>query len=243
MPPRVTRPLSFVLAQVGWLAVATLAAADRPAAAALAAAPVILLNVILAPDREAAALLVAVAALLGPALDRVLVALGLLHLRQDPLWMPAWWCALWAMFASSVPAGLSFLHRRPRLAAAIGAVFAPLSYAAGARLGAIGLGEPRAASFAAIAAEWGVALPLLVAASVRLDRPRSAAARPEDIRLENARRGAGARSDGVAIDRARFHGARREGSSGARPGADDGGAGSAGWTPDHAGQSAPENRS
>jgi hypothetical protein len=70
--------------------------------------------------------------------------------------------ALWVNFALAIDA-LAWLGRRPVLAAMLaGAVGGPLSYLAGARLGAVTLGPSEPVALAAVAVVWMVAMPLLL---------------------------------------------------------------------------------
>jgi len=89
---------------------------------------------------------------------------------------PAWMVALWVNFACTLHASLRWLLGRPLLAALLGAVGGPLSYAAGARLGALSLGGDATGSLVAVAIEWAVALPLLTLLAARV-LPRAPAAR------------------------------------------------------------------
>jgi hypothetical protein len=74
---------------------------------------------------------------------------------------PVWILALWALFAMVLREPLRWLHKRLPLAALLGALGGPLSYAAAERLGACRLVEPIAAG---------------VRARVRLGRDHAAAA-------------------------------------------------------------------
>jgi len=69
---------------------------------------------------------------------------------------------------------LRWLKRRPLLAAGLGAVFGPLSFLGGVRLGAARfVDEP--AALAALAAMWALLMPLVMAVSDRLDGVTEAA--------------------------------------------------------------------
>ena len=74
---------------------------------------------------------------------------------------PLWLIGLWAAFATLLPICFRWLYNRLWLAGVLGAVSGALSYVSGGKLGALmvngdGLG------LVWIAAEWGLALPLLV---------------------------------------------------------------------------------
>lgn len=72
---------------------------------------------------------------------------------------PLWLVGLWAAFATIIPICFRWLYNRLWLASILGAVSGTLSYVSGGKLGALMVdGE----GLWWIAAEWGVALPLLV---------------------------------------------------------------------------------
>ena len=81
---------------------------------------------------------------------------------------PYWLVALWGEFAMALNVTLRWLKRRPWLAAALGAVFGPLSFLGGVRLGAARfVDEP--AALVSLAAMWALLMPLVMAVSDRLD--------------------------------------------------------------------------
>lgn len=161
----IRRVLSIIMAQLGWFAVAMLAARGQSTAAALAGVPVLLINATLSGHFTSTLRFGVLAALLGPIADLALVHAGMLSLNTPLLagvWMPPWWSVLWGMFATAVPFGFSFLKGRPVLAATLGAIAAPFSYFAGAGLGAISLGRSPILSLILVALIWAIAMPLLV---------------------------------------------------------------------------------
>ncbi len=106
--------------------------------------------------------------LLGASLDTGLALSGVMVFSQD--WLPSWFCppwlfALWILFASTLVGALRFLTERQGLASLLGAVGGPLSYWAGAALGALQLGgdtrlgEVPWGSLAVLAVVWGAVLP------------------------------------------------------------------------------------
>ena len=75
---------------------------------------------------------------------------------------PAWLMALWAAFALTVVPLFGYLHARPWLAAAFGAVGGPLAYLGAARgWHAVLLSSPQWLSLLALAAGWAIAFPCL----------------------------------------------------------------------------------
>jgi hypothetical protein len=122
-----------------------------------------------APGRELGAL-VAIAAL-GTAWDTVPAALGLIDYRGgvDALaGLPLWMMGLWLAFATTLNVSLRWLRGHMALAALLGAVGGPLSFAAAARLGAVSFDET-AAALAVQGAGWAVLLPVASAIAARLD--------------------------------------------------------------------------
>ncbi len=108
--------------------------------------------------------LAAVAVLLGLALENLYVHGGLL--RYAAAWpyagSPAWLIALWLAFALTIVPLFGYLHARPVLAAAFGALGGPLAYLGAARgWHAVIFPTPMWPALLALAAGWAVALPLL----------------------------------------------------------------------------------
>ena len=98
--------------------------------------------------------LVGVAAVMGLVLDSALAASGQVRFASAgslPI-APFWMLALWITFATTLNHSLRWLMQRPVVAAIGGAVFGPLAYLAGAKLGALTLPSP------------AIALPLLAVA-------------------------------------------------------------------------------
>ena len=78
---------------------------------------------------------------------------------------PVWIIALWVLFTGSFSLSLRQLHGRPLLACLLGAVAAPLSYAAGGRMGAASMNPSFLKSFVTFGIVWGLAVPALFALS------------------------------------------------------------------------------
>jgi len=107
---------------------------------------------------------VAAATLAGTAVDSALSGLGLIFYPGSRGWTaptaPPWIVGLWLAFAMLPRFSLAWLRARPLLAAVLGAVGGPLSFLAGARLGAVAAGAP--VTWVALAVEYAVATPLLL---------------------------------------------------------------------------------
>ena len=121
------------------------------------------------PAVEAA--LVAAAVAVGLAWDTAMLQLGWIAYAEPgplPMLAPAWILTLWALLAIALREPLRWLHARLPLAALLGALGGPLSYAGAERLGACMLSRPVEATIA-LAIGWAAMLPLLLALARRWD--------------------------------------------------------------------------
>ena len=121
------------------------------------------------PQRELA--LLAAAAVLGAIFETLLMQTSWVRFETDVLVAgaaPNWMIALWVIFATKLDVSLRWLRRKFWLAAILGAVGGPAAYYAGARLGALEF-LATGAALAAIGIGWAILVPVLLAASYRLD--------------------------------------------------------------------------
>jgi len=175
-PVRAAPPLGLLVAnflcfQAGWFACVLGAAHGRPWVGALAGLAIVAGWLAAAPRPGALALLLLVAGTIGWCWDSALTVLGLTSYAAGPLtppMAPVWILALWLLLASTLHLSMRWLQERLVLAAALGAVAAPLAYLAGARLGAMTLPKMMPA-LAAQAVGWAVLLPVLLRVARRLD--------------------------------------------------------------------------
>lgn len=88
--------------------------------------------------------LVCAACVIGLVIDSTLAATGQVRFASAsslPI-APFWMLGLWIAFATTLNHSLRWLMRRPAVAALGGAVFGPLAYLAGEKLGALSLPSP-----------------------------------------------------------------------------------------------------
>jgi hypothetical protein len=170
--------LNVAVFQAAWFGCVSLAARGAPAGAVAVVAAAVLLHLALADQRRADVLLVVVALAVGLVWDTLAQRAGwIAYASPGPIAgvAPAWILALWALFATTLREPLRWMHGRPWLAVAFGAVGGPLSYLAAARMGACRFDDP-VASLLVLGAGWAVMTPLLVGLARRLD---AAPAAPE----------------------------------------------------------------
>jgi hypothetical protein len=167
--PDVASLASFVAFQAFWLVAVGGAARGLPWVGLLAL-PVLLAvhaRLVPAPERGRELAFVVAVGVLGAALDSALKGLAITRYpSSEGVWtvpvVPPFIAALWAGFATLPRFSLRWLADRPALAALLGAVGGPLSFAAGARMGAVGVGPTPALTWGVLALEYALATPLLL---------------------------------------------------------------------------------
>ena len=109
--------------------------------------------------------LLIIAGVLGFVLDSLQAFFGVFSFLQTGtgVWIsPVWMVSLWVAFATTLHTSLHWLLGRYGLAALLGAIGGPLSYYAGAQLGALRLNPDSTFSFLVMTLTWGIAMPVLV---------------------------------------------------------------------------------
>ena len=169
--------LNFVAFQIGWFACVLSAANGLPLLGLLVVSLVVVLHVQFSEWRSHELILVCLAVVMGLVFDSLLVISGWLQYPSGVLLpgiAPYWILAMWALFATTLNVSMSWLKGKAFLASVLGAVFGPLSYMAGQRLGAIEFVNFQSAIIA-LAIIWALVMPLLVTVASRLDGSRKPA--------------------------------------------------------------------
>ncbi|MFP3852934.1 MAG: DUF2878 domain-containing protein [Anaerolineales bacterium] len=96
--------------------------------------------------------------------------------RAIPWVAPIWIIGMWALFATALMSALEWLQDCLVVAAVAGAVFGPLSYLGGERVGAISFSLESSPSLLILAAVWGIAVPASAALARRFRGARPAPA-------------------------------------------------------------------
>lgn len=122
------------------------------------------LHIVLCRDWRREVWLMATCAALGATADSILSMAGAYVFDPAPavLPIPFWLVGLWFGFAGTLRHSMSYLLARPVVAALAGSIAAPLSYFAGARLGAVTFGFDPAAVAVTVGLVWACLMPVFV---------------------------------------------------------------------------------
>lgn len=163
--------LNFLAFQVAWFSAVISAAAGQPWIGMSVMAVAVILHMVLVPRPAAEFGLVLVCGVIGGTWDSLLVMLGwvsypsgMLHASAAPYWI----VGMWMLFATTLNVSLGWLKSRVWLAVLFGMAGGPLAYITGAKLGGIVLSQPLFALLA-LAAGWGIMMPLLLIVARRFD--------------------------------------------------------------------------
>lgn len=163
--------LNFAAFQGGWFACVLGAANDQAWMGLSVVGLVIAMHLALAerPGQEARLVVVAIAT--GFVVDSLLAGSGWLRYAAPAPstgLAPYWILAMWALFATTLNVSMNWLKNKTGVAVLLGAVFGPLSYLAGQRLGALEFVDFQAGTLA-LAVAWALSMPLLMLAATRFD--------------------------------------------------------------------------
>jgi hypothetical protein len=161
----------FLLGQVCWFACVLGAAAGRSLIGIGVCAILVALHLLrVARPREELKLLAAVM-VIGGTWESVVIRCGLLTYPTSTLTdglAPAWLFALWVSFAAQFNTTYAWLKTRIPAAALLGVIAGPLSFRAGAALGALHFAKPIPAAVT-LGLGWAVLLPVITMLSRRWD--------------------------------------------------------------------------
>ena len=162
---------NFITFQAGWFACVLGAANGMPWLGPLVCVPVIALHLATVERPGPEIGLMAAALAIGLVMDSLLVVSGWLAYPNGMLlsgMAPYWILAIWILFASTLNVSMRWLRGRYLLASVFGAAGGPLSYLAGARLGAVELVHAQAA-LVALGVIWAITMPVLMRLAEKFD--------------------------------------------------------------------------
>ncbi len=157
--------VNIVGTQISWFACAWGAANGLPWLGIVVVAVFLSLHVWWSGNRLRQLQFIFTVGVLGMVIDSLSKITGLLNYNSDILnivWLaPLWIGALWLQFATTLNASLAWLQDNYFIACVMGAIFGPLSYLGGARLGALSLNHDKTFTIIALAIIWGIVMPSL----------------------------------------------------------------------------------
>ena len=155
--------INFIGFQIGWFACVIGAAKGLPVVSVVCALLIVAYH-LYRSHSITELYIVMVAMLIGFVWESLLVASGWLSYSNSgdtELFAPLWLVAMWALFATTINLSMAWLKGRWALAALMGAIFGPLAFVAGEKLGAVTfLNQPVALT--ALALGWALLMPLLL---------------------------------------------------------------------------------
>jgi hypothetical protein len=159
------RLTNFAMFYLGWFACVMGAGHGQLWLGPSVVAALLLIHLFLhaAPVQEAR--LILMIGISGFVVDTLQASAGLYAFTRTsaaPWLCPLWMVALWMIFATTLNGSMAWLAGRYGLAATLGALCGPVSYLAGARLGAIELPAHAALSLVGIAVVWACVMPSLM---------------------------------------------------------------------------------
>jgi hypothetical protein len=163
---------NFILFELAWFAAVIGGAHGWPIMGTFPAILVVAIH--LASNRprlKHEAMLVLGVTALGVIVETAFILFGTLHYARtsgNAVLPPIWITALWFAFSTLPHGSLGWLSGRMWPQLLLGAVFGPLSYLGGVRLGAATMGEPIVISLAAIGCGWALAMILIFKIADRL---------------------------------------------------------------------------
>lgn len=196
--------LNFGMFYLGWFACVGGAGRGRLWIGPLVVALLISAHLSLSAERKREIRLIAAIGLFGFVVDTLQASAGLYAFSRTSsvAWLcPPWMVALWMIFATTLNNSMAWLAGRYRLAAALGALFGPISYAAGARLGAIDLQPNPFVSLFGVAMVWAFAMPTLLALRELLFEPEAISPPRRTRRPASPGRGASRQTPGAWCSR------------------------------------------
>lgn len=180
--------LNFVLFQVGWFAVILLAAQGDGDLALAAGLGFTIVHLLLVKEKRLELRLLLPALPFGFVVDSALAAFGAVNYVDafgEGLCAP-WILTLWLLFAATFRHSFRWILGKRLVPMLLGAIVAPISYAGGARLGAVTIGDPFERSVVVIAVVWAIALWLAVRYADRVLAATASPAPAEGARLDGA---------------------------------------------------------
>ncbi|MDB3925578.1 DUF2878 domain-containing protein [Porticoccaceae bacterium] len=163
--------VNFIGFQVGWFACVLGAANDQELLGMIIALGVIIYHVVTQGDSRKELKLILVALAIGLLWETWVLNLDILRYPSHPdalFWAPTWLIMMWALFATTINLSMGWLKGRWVLSVFMGAVFGPLAFIGGERLGAVVFLDSTL-SIITLSVGWGLLMPLLLWTAERIN--------------------------------------------------------------------------
>jgi hypothetical protein len=163
--------VNFIGFQVGWFACVLGAANDKELLGMIIALGVIIFHAVTQDDSRKELKLVLVAVVIGLFWETWVLNLDILRYPSHPdalFWPPSWLIMMWALFATTINLSMGWLKSRWALAVLMGAVFGPLAFIGGEKLGAVVFLDSTL-SIITLSVGWGLLMPLLLWTAERIN--------------------------------------------------------------------------
>ena len=163
--------VNFIGFQVGWFACVLGAANDKELLGMIIALGVIIFHAVTQGDLRKELKLVLAATVIGLLWETWVLNLNILRYPSHPealFWAPTWLIMMWALFATTINLSMGWLKDRWVLAVFMGAIFGPLAFVAGEKLGAVVFLDSTL-SMITLAIGWGLLMPLLLWIAERIN--------------------------------------------------------------------------
>lgn len=164
--------VNFLGFQVGWFACVLGAANDMELLGVIIALAIIVFHVSSQANSHNELKLMLVSIFIGFLWETGVLNLNILHYpshTETSFWAPHWLIVMWALFATTINISMGWLKGRWVLALLMGAIFGPLAFVAGEKLGAV-VFLNSTLSMITLAIGWGLLLPLLLWLAERINR-------------------------------------------------------------------------
>ena len=156
--------LNFGVFHIGWLACVLGAASDMALTGSLIAILLIAMHLARVANFRAELYLVLAAVAIGFAWETLLLSQQWLVYAGSAIGSdlaPYWLVIMWALFATTINVSMAWMKNRWLLAVVMGAVFGPMAFVAGEKLGAVQFIDSQSAIIA-LSCGWAVLMPLIL---------------------------------------------------------------------------------
>ena len=163
--------VNFIGFQVGWFACVLGAANDKELLGMIIALGIVIYHVVNQGDSRKELKLVLAATVIGLLWETWVLNLNILRYPSHPealFWAPTWLIMMWALFATTINLSMGWLKDRWVLAVFMGAIFGPLAFVAGEKLGAVVFLDSTL-SMITLAIGWALLMPLLLWIAERIN--------------------------------------------------------------------------